>query len=498
MQWSWKRVQAGSVAFFVLAIVACPKPAVGLDWVDDWLANSTQVVSAPASFKGVKRTYLDGGAMKVRFRPRTDYPITISKPRVSASCGGIDMFMGGFGMLNAEYLVEKMQNMVKAAPAIAFSLAMQVLSEQLDELTRGFEGIVDVLNQLQMDDCNMTRTVMADVVNLPGGGPFRTLDTGKEVAKKIGGGVADMWHGAMEDFSAREWRMSGQDFLDGLSGCPAGFRAVFGGGSVLENLRERFNIKKEYADLVRGMIGDVVVESDEAGVVARSISPCAGNMGGNFLDSAVDGAVQIMEWDEGANREGECGGPVGENSNLGEWVNSLLESIWQKKLAARTEGAAPDYTSEELDLLFHSWIDLDGLMELEMDGQAGFGDAMGDYQVAIAKDYAYQVYSDVLVKAREVLNAGLKTWDDEGYPLRAAGHLACNVKPVENVKVGLKAMQTNIQDLETGKLRQELLAAMEEVNIQVDVNKKITEVRRERRRQAGRTMHDFSQRGLGR
>jgi len=282
--------------------------------------------------------------------------------------------------------------------------------------------------------------------------------------------------------SAREWRMSGQDFLDGLSGCPTGFRAVFGGGSVLENLRKRFNIKKEYADLVRGMIGDVVVENDEAGVVARSISPCAGNLGGDFLDSAVDGTVQVMEWNEAANREGECGGSIGENSNLGDWVNTLLESIWQKKLTARTEGAAADYTSEELDLLFHSWIDLDGLMELEMDGHAGFGDAMGDYQVAIAKDYAYQVYSDVLVKAREVVNAGLKTWDDEGYPLRAAGHLTCNVKPVENVKVGLKAMQSNIQELETGKLRQELLAAMEEVNIQVDVNKKITEVRRERRR----------------
>ena len=76
------------------------------------------------------------------------------------------------------------------------------------------------------------------------------------------------------------------------AGCPDEIRQVFGDGSVLENLASKKGMSSDYVKLVRGFIGDVVIQSPATtGTTyqAQYISPCDRN---NSFDTFISGTAQ--------------------------------------------------------------------------------------------------------------------------------------------------------------------------------------------------------------
>ena len=76
-------------------------------------------VTTPGAFRGQAMNLYTGGSLMMR-APGRNYPLaTVQLPSLRAGCGGIDMFLGGFSFLNVDYLVQKLQNILSAAPAAA-------------------------------------------------------------------------------------------------------------------------------------------------------------------------------------------------------------------------------------------------------------------------------------------------------------------------------------------------------------------------------------------
>ena len=111
----------------------------GAEWIDDWIQQKTY--SGPAYLEGQKRGFASAGSMSLRWKHGVDYPITIQKPRIKAGCGGIDLFLGGASFLNSDYLVDKLESMISAAPAIAFQIALGLRDEVRDLERAGIKAI---------------------------------------------------------------------------------------------------------------------------------------------------------------------------------------------------------------------------------------------------------------------------------------------------------------------------------------------------------------------
>ena len=88
-------------------------------WVDDWVQQKSS--TSPSYYEGSKRGYYTGGSFSARWQNNDDHLFTASLPKLKSGCGGIDMFLGGFSFLNVDYLVQKLQNILSAAPAAAFA-----------------------------------------------------------------------------------------------------------------------------------------------------------------------------------------------------------------------------------------------------------------------------------------------------------------------------------------------------------------------------------------
>ena len=99
-------------------------------WMDDWF-DSTISSSGDSHYSNQQRGYYSLGHYGGRLNVSKDYPISISKPRIKSGCGGVDIFMGGASFMDADYLVKKFENMIQAAPAIIFDMALTTMSAQV-------------------------------------------------------------------------------------------------------------------------------------------------------------------------------------------------------------------------------------------------------------------------------------------------------------------------------------------------------------------------------
>ena len=63
--------------------------------------------------------------------------------------------------MNFEYLVQKLQRILQAAPAAAFDLALKTLCEPCSNVIKSMNAMSDALNHLQLDDCKAATVIAA-------------------------------------------------------------------------------------------------------------------------------------------------------------------------------------------------------------------------------------------------------------------------------------------------------------------------------------------------
>lgn len=199
-------------------------------WVDDWTAQSTR--SGPDYFEGQKRGYFTSGSYQARFRNSQESLFSIQKPRLKSGCGGIDLFMGGFSFMDPEYLMQKMQRALQAAPAIAFDLALKEIMPEAAASLGKFEGIINKLNSLQLSECGIAN----DAVNAIKGDFKLSSSSFDQVASLLDSKQSIDNSSSKNSVNYKELQGNNgnkptTEQKDGVEGCSAEFKAVFTRGT---------------------------------------------------------------------------------------------------------------------------------------------------------------------------------------------------------------------------------------------------------------------------
>jgi conjugative transfer pilus assembly protein TraH len=258
---------------FLLSSLTILAPLTQADWTDDWFDNA--VIDSPSSYQSQQRGFYSAGGFRARYDTSNDYLATVSLPRIKAGCGGIDLFMGGFSFLDEDYLVEKFQNMIQAAPAVAFNMALSTMSDKLANHIGKLEAATNWLNQIQVDDCAMTKTVVAefkkddpDVL----GAMWNEMTQGQSLNEALTRGYQEQ----QEETIANNGDAT-VNLMETIEDCPADFRALVSEGSMIENATDMADME-EYADIIRGVLGDIEIRTPAGANVpaVQEISSCPG------------------------------------------------------------------------------------------------------------------------------------------------------------------------------------------------------------------------------
>ncbi|NQY62897.1 MAG: conjugal transfer protein TraH [Alteromonadaceae bacterium] len=229
------------------------------DWVSDWV-NQAGVGAGASTYKGGNRTYMSAGNLSLRANGSTDYPFTISAPRIETSGCGIDLFGGGLSYMDADFLVEKFEGIIQNAEVVAFQLGVQALSDKLGSIITDMEDVTNFINSMQLNDCAIAKSAVTTIVD---GGSMS--NAGNAVWKEISQGqtldlgIFKNSTDSSESIQSHDGLMdTSVNIYQEIAACPKPVKNIFDTGSVIDHLTSMYGLGS-YEDLIRGYIGDVFI-----------------------------------------------------------------------------------------------------------------------------------------------------------------------------------------------------------------------------------------------
>lgn len=375
--------------------------SAGAEWIDDWIQQKTY--SGPAYLEGQKRGFASAGSMSLRWKHGVDYPVTIQKPRIKAGCGGIDLFLGGVSFLDSDYLVDKLESMISAAPAIAFQIALKTLSEQLATTLSEFTAIIDRLNQLQFDDCKATKAIITTAIDSYKAGEVRTEALADYSNSS---GLTDLYKTFKNDTDGQTTSQAagtvGTSEANLVSGCPATLRQIFfTDGYILDHLANSKGYSMDFAKLMRGFLGDVMVNISGGAIDYQYFGPCD-NPPEHILDLILSNDLEYR------NNAGTCVPLVnvvveGNTYNsLNDWVYQMLYNIAQNIVTGTLLSAGQETFLNTIPIPVKKAIDND-LIVYGGNTAADFTLIADMYSRIVSISYAYAIIKDFYNQVHETL-----------------------------------------------------------------------------------------------
>lgn len=335
-----------TLLIFGLVSVAFSTPAYA-GFADDWVAQ--KVVTRPNSYKGQTRSYASLGGFSYRYQaPTTDKLFTVTPPRVRAGCGGIDMQFGAFSYLNMEYLVDKLNKILRMAPAAAFDIALNTLCQQCSATISKLEATLNAFNSLQLDDCKAAKALIAAPLSAAGA---------DDKEGHLGTIVQDFGQSTgYSDFATQiknNWGSSGTPdagLASALDDCPEDIKKLLKGAgnepsTLLKNVGVMNGVPPAYTDLIRSLVGDIHIFPDPGGLISIGlIAPCPENENVG-LNEFIQGEVYVKT----ANGNGACVLATDTAANLVNYATTKLTAISIKM--AQGNGSAGVLNTDEINFI---------------------------------------------------------------------------------------------------------------------------------------------------
>lgn len=420
-------------------------------WVDDWVDQKTE--NSPGYFEGQKRGYYNGGGFSARWNLQNDYLWSVTPPKLKTGCGGIDAFMGGFSFLDTEYMVQKLQRIMSAAPAAAFDIALKTLVPQVSETIKSLEGMADKLNSIQLDECKSARALVATIAT-PGTGEGKRGELAAIQADWWQStGAGDLWTKFNDDRKAAGGQPDATVTAKSMEGCGPDFRAVFAGGSLIANAGAKLGLTNaSYLQLIRGYTGDVFIQAPNPAmnIAAYKIAydpPCDQNQA---IKSLLDGTAQ------GKETNGGCTTITDANRDLRQYVRTRMQTIVGQY---RSKGA--------LDAASTAFVNSSPLaigVVLKTAIEANQEDAViSQLSDITAKAYAYAMLSDLYAKTGAITQTARAVMTAQNEAVSGKEPHTCQVANVDDALQMVSSIESRLVTL-MEQARGEYVASATELN----------------------------------
>jgi conjugative transfer pilus assembly protein TraH len=274
------------LALPLLATFTFASPASAQSWAESWFDNVTY--TSPGSFEDQTRGYITAGGMSGRIDVHNDYLMSVTLPKVRAGCGGIDMFLGGMSFLDPDYLVQKLESILQAAPAVAFQYLLETLDEKMGNIISKMEAATNFLNSIQVNDCRLANRM---VQIAKGDDNMSGIIEEMTGYKSVREGFSKSYQQSREKIQANQGNPT-EDLRDALENCPAEVTDIFKTGSLLAHAAARVGVS-DWAGVMRARVGDVYMRWDPADKVPlfTAIPACA-RQDTESVDDFLTGKVQ--------------------------------------------------------------------------------------------------------------------------------------------------------------------------------------------------------------
>jgi len=140
----------------ILLCDLCPAGIMG-DLQSTFMSNAT----SPGVMSGKNMTGVFGGSLVLNTPLKEVNIVAFDPPRLNAGCGGVDLMLGSFSMINGPQLIAVFRAIASNAAALAFKAAIHTISPGLDQLITEFQALLQNMNNLAKNSCAMAHTLLS-------------------------------------------------------------------------------------------------------------------------------------------------------------------------------------------------------------------------------------------------------------------------------------------------------------------------------------------------
>lgn len=126
------------------------------------MRNSTRA----GAYKGQTAMHYTGGSYMERYPIRNYQIYSFQGPTVSAGCGGIDLFGGGFSHINSDQIKQAMANIAANAKGLVYKLGIDIVSAQLGSVLTEMQKAADDFKSLSINSCEAATAIVGGAHNI--------------------------------------------------------------------------------------------------------------------------------------------------------------------------------------------------------------------------------------------------------------------------------------------------------------------------------------------
>lgn len=135
--------------------------------LDDWFgAQNYQNVTPSGSYEGQSARYYSLGGYSMRNPVVPIRFVNVQTPRVSAGCGGIDIYAGGFSAIDSDQLLNNIRAIGQNATSLAFMLAISTVSPMLSDIMQKIQGWANEFNKMGKDSCEWAKKAVGGAMSM--------------------------------------------------------------------------------------------------------------------------------------------------------------------------------------------------------------------------------------------------------------------------------------------------------------------------------------------
>lgn len=177
-----------TLAFTVLASYMATA-SVNAGFLEDFYtsAGAAANITPAQAYQTQSMGVITGGSMVWRAPNRNFVPYHFTPPSLRFGCGGMDAFLGSFGMASKEEFVKFLRNIGQNASGLAFKVALHAMSPDLEAKIQEVSDYINQWNRQNTSSCQAAQALM-------GSGPNQWIDETVQKTKRYlvaTGGAAD-------------------------------------------------------------------------------------------------------------------------------------------------------------------------------------------------------------------------------------------------------------------------------------------------------------------
>jgi conjugative transfer pilus assembly protein TraH len=226
-----------------------------------------------------------------------------------------------------------------------------------------------------------------------------------------------------------------------ISACPPAIKALFfTNGSILSNLLATRGLSASYADLMRGYIGDIMI--DGATLTPQYVAKCPKDTPNN-----IDGLVNGEVWTRPVNSPCVKMTSITINGaaypNVREWIFTVLQSIATKMIAKQALTVAEENFVKILPMPIYNSI----VGDVAAQGAGANPTAIADmYADVVASAYAYVMMTDLYDTIQTVIDTGDVIVANSQGSANATQQNLCHIELASPTIAELKKMKNTLPE----------------------------------------------------